>query len=438
MIQGVDRIVCINLDRRPDRWGAFLAKIDAFPWRQRVQRIRAVEGGTTGNPCWYLSGSGAWGCRQSHLRVLEDAMMDGVETLLVFEDDCCFGVDFTERLEQLLRMAPSLWQAMMLGGQRMDGEGPELSEGILRSISTTRTHAFVLRGQEAMRQVYSTWASCDTHIDSWNHRWQSKLLCVEPRSFLCGQDEGRSDIAGQSFDRRYWSPISGAASPKVYILDMPRDVAEQLIPLGVHFGNARDARSGRDKGMMKLASRGYPQEGMLEWLRMITAEAADADCLPAIWETGVFRNALKGLVEFEFVPLKAMHVHEVEGQLPSIRRAADARRVMWAWRGDDRVLLEGLAFHGFHRGYHVDHVSGLDHGVRAAIAAQDYEALHHVARQLQVQAHKIRRGKTLIAHPQLDVGAWRSHSSLPILELSGGTIREVMETFWQQLDVASS
>ncbi len=100
-----DKIVLINLDRRADRLAAFKAKIASIPELQSFTRCRAIHGDTVGVPGFFVSGGGAWGCRQSHLRTLEDAMLDGIHSLLVLEDDCCFCPEFSSKLVTM----PKFW-----------------------------------------------------------------------------------------------------------------------------------------------------------------------------------------------------------------------------------------------------------------------------------------------------------------------------------------
>ncbi len=56
--------------------------------------FEAVDGQQLRVPLNWNSGGGAWSCMQSHRHVLKRAIMDGVESLLVFEDDACFRPTF--------------------------------------------------------------------------------------------------------------------------------------------------------------------------------------------------------------------------------------------------------------------------------------------------------------------------------------------------------
>jgi Glycosyltransferase family 25 (LPS biosynthesis protein) len=434
-----DRIVCINLDFRQDRWGAFKAKIDSIPLLQGVCRIRAIHGDTVGVPSFYTQGGGAWGCRQSHLRALEDALMDGIQTLLVFEDDVCFAKDFQYRLTEFMSLIPNDWHGLMLGGQHV---GPDSTPrdtyvpSIKRSRNTQRTHAYAVRGKTSMQYLYKLWSRCDTHIDHWLPEWQASNNVYEPDEFFCGQDEGRSDILGREVERRFWMGLRRGASERPFaLLKCPRQVAEELVLLGVHFGHSRIESTGFDKGLIALERGGWQQDELLQWVEMIQAEADDADGIPGIWHSVIppIEDLRSAVSPREVIEIEATTLCEALPHLPSLRPHVRAREILWAWCGPNREILEGLAYHGFHRGYHRDEVTGLDQGVRRCIEMDDYENLPVVMELLRHQASLIRRGKPLVSHPALDMSRLAQvprSSSFQIVELKGNRIAEILEQFW--------
>jgi len=203
---GLKRAVVINLDRRPDRLQEFLVAtigLQSSALWDRIERVPAIDGQLSPHPGNWRGGLGAWGCRQSHLRVLEDALRDGVETLTVFEDDCVFMADFGLRLEVFLARVPRDWQGLMLGCEHQT-KAPPIAEGVRRVLYAQRTHAYVVRGRDAMRALYTLWAESRTHIDHSFGRWQEahRVYCPDP--LLCGQGAGPSDIVNRTEETRFW------------------------------------------------------------------------------------------------------------------------------------------------------------------------------------------------------------------------------------------
>lgn len=58
-----DRVVCINLDRRGDRWHRFQDNVASAGWPfVEIERFSAVDGHKVPSPGWWRAGGGAWGC----------------------------------------------------------------------------------------------------------------------------------------------------------------------------------------------------------------------------------------------------------------------------------------------------------------------------------------------------------------------------------------
>jgi len=77
-----DKVYCINLDRRPDRFAEFNRNvIDGLGIDKNIfERISAIDTSSKNM-------SGAIGCNLSHLKIWKDMIDNGYESALVFEDD---------------------------------------------------------------------------------------------------------------------------------------------------------------------------------------------------------------------------------------------------------------------------------------------------------------------------------------------------------------
>lgn len=435
-----DRIALINLDKRMDRLGAFKAKISPYPILHDYVRYRAVHGDTVTVPGFFVSGGGAWGCRQSHLRILEDAMLDGINVLLVFEDDVRFVANFEAKLKKFLADVPDDWEGLMIGGQN---HGPPPGHtgvsGIVRSINTQRTHAYVVRGLPAMQDLYRLWARCDRHIDHWFGQWQQRHQVYQPDPFLCGQDATTSDISGRNDTIRFWG--GNAPDAKDFPLTMlvsDRSTAEVIRNYGFHFGNNRDKLTGRDNGLISLEALNYPTEALQEWVNVIVQEALEREDVPGLWHNPPpDAKIIEAKIGRKVVVVEAKTVEDAIRKIPKLIPAWRASKIVWCWRGDGHEMLEGLAYHGWHRGYWKDEVTGLDQGIRQAVETDRYNLFKQIVRQLDREIGNIRYGKILLAHPQLDVD--RVRGELPgteVYELTGTTINEIIQSSQKVLDAA--
>lgn len=246
-----DRVVCINLDRRPDRWQRFMENVASAGWPfTPVERISAVDAHKVPAPSWWLAGAGAWGCHQSHVRILQQAIQDGVQSLLILEDDAVLPQRFSSIVETFLRNVPGDWDAIMLGGQHL--RPPDIIEsGVVSVRNGNRTHAHALRGRY-LREAYQHLCNYPQHAQRprfhVDHRLgmlheSGKYKVYAPDPWMVGQANGRSDIAGTDFSLRFWSGTRSPESlpPFVAVIGLHRSgssaLAGVLHKLGVHLGN---------------------------------------------------------------------------------------------------------------------------------------------------------------------------------------------------------
>jgi GR25 family glycosyltransferase involved in LPS biosynthesis len=138
-----DKIYCINLDRRPDRW-----EENCLPQFKElgmeVERFSACDGKTEvdlGHGDVYnaeLAGT------ISHLKAIKKAKEEGVERLLLLEDDVVFSTNgntntsemFSERIKQV----PEDWDILFFGGNHV-GDMSNVSPGVVKLNGSYAIHA---------------------------------------------------------------------------------------------------------------------------------------------------------------------------------------------------------------------------------------------------------------------------------------------------------
>ena len=232
------RVVIIHIPSRTDRMERIQKQIASpnWPFADPVI-VRAIDtkSGAVPLPRGWGAGSGAAGCLRSHQRVLEDAMLDGVENLLVLEDDFVLGHDFPARLAAFLASVPNDWEQLMLGGQHMRQPEPVVP-GVVRCIDCQRTHAYAVRGQY-MRDLYSMWTSRESwdHCDHTMGPFQTNRRVYAPEHFIVGQGGDHSDICqGAHLPIQTWNAPTG--HEPIIIAKVPRQVMEELKGHGWYLG----------------------------------------------------------------------------------------------------------------------------------------------------------------------------------------------------------
>lgn len=204
-----DRIFVINCKHRPDRLEEFWKNIEETGVSDdgHIAVYPAIIGDYTGHPAGWGGGRGAWGCLQSHRRLMEDLMHDRDDRgdiqwdqALVLEDDVFFLPSALTGLELLMRDVPQGWGQIYLGGQNRDRITRLESPYVVQCHSVNRTHAYAV-SRHSIQQIYhhvSYMADyhSDKHIDHQlelaHQRGDWKVY--GPPKWLCGQRAGTSNI----------------------------------------------------------------------------------------------------------------------------------------------------------------------------------------------------------------------------------------------------
>jgi len=213
-----DAVYCINLDRRKDRWEDFQKSLpEDWPFGN-VRRIAAIDARNIVTPEWWHQGAPAWGCYRSHLRLIEEALNTGKNSILLLEDDATFCEGFTEKVGQYIEALPENWGLVYFGGQHLhvNRHPPiEINPLVYRPWNVNRTHAFAIRGKKMLKTVYQHLNTHDWHKGNHIDHHLGRLVqrredpIYTPHKWLVGQAEGVSNIGGGDVKpERYWPAAS--------------------------------------------------------------------------------------------------------------------------------------------------------------------------------------------------------------------------------------
>lgn len=249
------RVSCVSLDRRTDRWQRFQENIADVGWPfATVERFSAIDGKKVGTPPWWKQGGGAWGCFSSHMAIIQDSINRGIESVLLLEDDALFPPGFPERAQALFDAIPSDWECVYLGGQHL-GRPRTAVPGVVVPHNVNRTHCWGLRGA-GLKIVYRHLLDFADHLKHPRHHIDHRLGVLHERDgikvyaaspWIVGQAGSvRSNINGKIFEQdRFWNSARKPTVPQttsfVAVIGLHRSgsscLAGVLHNLGLHLGN---------------------------------------------------------------------------------------------------------------------------------------------------------------------------------------------------------
>lgn len=215
------RVYVINCAHRPDRLAAVMKHLTDTGMAdvEKVHVFNAIIGDYTGHPAGFGGGNGAWGCLQSHRRLMEDVMHIRdergdmlLESVLILEDDVFFTDDALVQLNAFMPNVPSDWGQLYLGGQHRRKPESTPFAGVQLGTSVNRTHAHAIsRGHihriyhhiSYMMDYQGNHKHVDHQLELGHNRKDWPVYC--PAKWIAGQEAGTSNISGKNNPRQLWS-----------------------------------------------------------------------------------------------------------------------------------------------------------------------------------------------------------------------------------------
>ena len=183
--------ICINLDRRSERWDQMRAKFERCGIRN-VQRFAAVDGEHAIIPPNWLDSPGAYGCLRSHLEVVQQARELGAPSVLIFEDDAAFDPRLSENFKTYFPQVPSDWDMLFFGANHMAAP-LEVDENVVRITSANSTFTYALN-----HTVFDSFIELNskalTAVDLNNRTLQTDHACYCFMPHLAWVEDVNSDV----------------------------------------------------------------------------------------------------------------------------------------------------------------------------------------------------------------------------------------------------
>jgi hypothetical protein len=195
MLNCFDKIYCINLNKRTDRWNNAKEQFIKFNLLKNVYRFPAIE-----------KTDGRVGCINSHIEILKDAKLNNYKNILVFEDDfLILNENFIQILNDSYSQLPNDWNLLYLGAN-VQLNLPKYSENLILLTHGYATHA-IAYNYNIYDFIISKYDNCEqiTDINDCLDVWYSRYIQSKGKSFLIKpllvtQMNSYSDIQNRDVD----------------------------------------------------------------------------------------------------------------------------------------------------------------------------------------------------------------------------------------------
>jgi GR25 family glycosyltransferase involved in LPS biosynthesis len=184
-----DKIFCINLDRRSDRWENVQQEFQKHGI-ENVERFSAIDGNIHNITTNLLSGE--IGCLLSHIEIVKKAKELGLKNYLVFEDDVEFKNNFNELFDKFNTQLPEDWDMVYLGGSNIDKPN-EISDNVIKLNNTYTSHSIVIKNT-LYDIILDMLPKMEKQVDVYFAELQKKYNCYCVTPTLVWQVSGYSDI----------------------------------------------------------------------------------------------------------------------------------------------------------------------------------------------------------------------------------------------------
>jgi len=209
-----DKIYCINLPSRKDRWQNCLFQFEKYNISNNLEKF---DGIIYNNQLFNKKQNACLGCWFSHYTILKHAKAMNYDKILILEDDFVFNVESEKLNDELtccMNELPQNWDLFYLGAYFVKGYDYEAkinySKNLYKANTAFCTHSICYSKSGidkmilSMEKVFLNFKDIFSNYESIGWFYVKEFLyennCFASKEFLCGQTKGFSDIENRVVD----------------------------------------------------------------------------------------------------------------------------------------------------------------------------------------------------------------------------------------------
>jgi len=191
-----DRLYCINLDKRPDRYEDAIAEFNKFNI-VNVERFSGIDGSLIKNDSRLLSGE--LGILETHNSIIKKVKEDLLNSVLVMEDDVYF-TDEINNVDEYMKAVPDDWDFIYFGGNHVYGQPPvKINDKILKLNFTVALHCVAIKST-VFDEIIELLPRHNIQVDGCYGNLQKKYNGYAFYPNMAKQRNGFSDIQNRNVD----------------------------------------------------------------------------------------------------------------------------------------------------------------------------------------------------------------------------------------------
>ena len=193
--QYFDKIFCVNLDRRTDKWAQAASEFEKHG--MTVERFSAIDGNTL-PPQQSKLNNGEIGCSMSHAAILEMMVANSWNRILVLEDDVEFIADIQAFFAANIHYVPVNWSMLYLGGNHINP--PVHVNGSVFRLSKTYTTSYYAITLDTAKGIINRIKMLNAQVDVVYSQFHAGGNCFTFKPSVAWQRPGFSDVQNSFID----------------------------------------------------------------------------------------------------------------------------------------------------------------------------------------------------------------------------------------------